>query len=414
MKKILNSFLILSISLAVLLSLGGFSGIPQAGAASILGGENVNVTQKQDQNVYAAGAQIIVANDLKKDLLAAGANISLNSKIGQDVLAAGSDVRVNNAVGDDLRVAAGNVNLDGKVGGDLMAFAGTVNTSSDSVVDGDAIIMGGQIIINGNLRGSAIINGANVVINGKILGNAEIRAGQITINGELAKKATLSADTIVLGDQASFGDGVRYYASSGEIDFGQRIKHGEAVFDKGLAFSTSSSGHAKKSFAKMGLWFLISLLAAALVMLVFLVRPTKKMTERVLRDAADFINTKFWKSLLAGLLFFIVLPIIGVLLSITVVGLPLGLAALAVFAFSVYLSPIIAALVFGRWLQEKTKSEWGMATYYFVSLGLFVVLKLLHLIPFVGGLIVLVIALVGFGATLKAKKEVRKKLEAAL
>jgi len=375
-------------------------------AATLLSGETINISEKQSEDVYAAGSQLIVDEAVAGDLVVAGADISANGDVAEDFMAGAAVVRLSGNVADDLRVGAGNLTIGGDIGGDALAAGGTLVLSKGSTIQGDALLAGGVLTLDGDIASEALITGDEIIINGNINGAADIRGRHIVLNGSLSGDIILAAESIELGTQANIGGDVSYYTDNGEMDFSSALQGGTATFDSSLKYFSPAGPTFSQTLGGAALWFLVSLAGAALVLLLIVL-----LMPKLVSAAATQLATKFWVSLGVGALFFVAAPIIILLLLITVIGIPLGLFGMFVYAFSVYAASIVTSAAIGKWLEQKLKKNWGKASLFFISLGILVAIKLLGLIPFVGWLIVMLIAFAGFGAVLLAKRARYKKVE---
>jgi hypothetical protein len=99
-------------------------------------------------------------------------------------------------------------------------------------------------------------------------------------------------------------------------------------------------------------------------------------------------------------------PATAVLLCLTLIGLPLGLAALAIFVFALYLSKILVAGAVGARLLKTSASV--TPRYAAALLVGLVLLKLLRALPFVGSLVGFVVLLVGLGLVALGLRDQRR------
>ncbi len=142
--------------------------------------------------------------------------------------------------------------------------------------------------------------------------------------------------------------------------------------------------------------FLISLILGLIFIYLF-----PKRAEGI----AKIISSRPWGSLGVALLTFILLSVALVVLAITIVGIPLALLVIPVFAFLVYFSKIFTSLVVGRWflLRFGMKRGWNWA----LLVGL-IVYYLLGLITVIGALTGFVYTTLGLGAFLLDQKALRR------
>ena len=127
-------------------------------------------------------------------------------------------------------------------------------------------------------------------------------------------------------------------------------------------------------FASRLAWWIVysvSVLIFGLLLLAFAPRLFPAVRDAAVAGLGSSIGWGF------GLFF--LLPIGSVLLLITVVGIPLGVFTLLALAFLYTLGYVVATIGLGSRLMRSTQSR------YVAFLGGWVVLRLLALIPFVGG-----------------------------
>jgi cytoskeletal protein CcmA (bactofilin family) len=369
-------------------------------AAQFKSGETIIQQDSLAEDLYAAGENITVKGEIDGDVFGMAGIINLDGTVKQDANVTGGTITVED-VQDDLRVGGGTVTINGTTGGDAMVGGGTIRFTDSSTVSGDLSIGGGVVVLDGKVSGTTRIGAGDVQLNGTFDGPVFVQADRITINGTLVADSQLSAREIVVGENAQITGNVRYWQEAGPINADSAIKGGSFTYDDSLKIQPQSGSF----FAGPLLMFmLISLLSAALVLALLVHFDKRGKAEK----AARILSAQYWKSLLWGLVFYIVTPVIGILLCATVIGLPVGLFILAMYAFTMYAAPIIAALVLTKWIDLRRTKQFGKWTTFFVALGLLIVLKLIGFIPLVGMLLVLLIVPAALGAKLQVLRDMRK------
>ena len=122
---------------------------------------------------------------------------------------------------------------------------------------------------------------------------------------------------------------------------------------------------------------------------------------------ADSIRMYPLPSLGWGAVILFATPIAAIMVCFTVVGIPIGLIALALYGIAVYLSQIPVALLIGRLIiRRSTEVESKGLLVGVLALGL-VILIILRLIPFLGFWIGLATALFGLGAVVVSERRLR-------
>ncbi|MDP2587321.1 MAG: polymer-forming cytoskeletal protein [bacterium] len=360
-------------------------------AATFKSGDTVTISDGLEDDLYAAGQSVSLHADLAGDLFSAGNNIVLTGAILQDAFVSGGTVTIGN-VGDDARVVGGTITFNGEVADDVFVAGGSLLFVKDSIVQGDLHGTGGMITLNGTVNGATKIGGGSVRLDGTLAGPTRIEAERIVVNGRLEGDVELSATTIEIGDDAQIAGAVRYWQTNGELNADTAlVEGGSLTFDQSLE---SRAAAASSPIWPSPFFMLMMLLSAALVILVLVLADKRSMFE----NGARTLSAKYWKSLLAGLIFLIVTPVIGILLMVTVIGLPIGLFILVMYGFIVYFLPMIAALVVARWIDLRRTKQFNKWIIYLIALGAFVVLSLVTYIPYVGMLAFLLVYPATLGA----------------
>ena len=106
----------------------------------------------------------------------------------------------------------------------------------------------------------------------------------------------------------------------------------------------------------------------------------------------------FGTELLRGLILFFILPIILTIVSISIIGLPLGIVGALLYLIVLITAKVFAGILLGGWLNRVFfKRPHEVFTLQTIVAGN-VVLFALTLVPVIGGLVNAVFILVAFGA----------------
>jgi len=117
-------------------------------------------------------------------------------------------------------------------------------------------------------------------------------------------------------------------------------------------------------------------------------------------SAADAIRNKPWASLGWGAVILFATPIAAILVCFTVIGIPVGLIALVLYAIAIYISQVFVSLFLGRWIIGRFRETDSKAIMVGALASGLAIITLLKLIPFLGFWIGLTVALFGLGAVL--------------
>ncbi|MEK7218262.1 MAG: hypothetical protein AAB728_02240, partial [Patescibacteria group bacterium] len=235
-------------------------------------------------------------------------------------------------------------------------------------------------------------------------GNVELHAGHAVVAGPGEGNAKLVADTLEIGDAASFRGRVDYWSQSRTVDFRDSLAAGQAASYR-PEFEREFRKESPSVASAVGGFVVFSLLSGLLTILVFTFA-----TKTFFTDAAKVLLRKPWWSLLWGTLFVIVTPVVTLLLFITVLGIPLAVLLLSSYLLTLLFATPLTSLVAARWIELTSKARFRPIVFFAVSVGMFVVLKLLNFIPLIGWSVKAVIVLFALGSLLLTKAAKWKKV----
>jgi cytoskeletal protein CcmA (bactofilin family) len=347
--------------------------IPLGAWAAIRQDQNFSLGKNDvlNKNLYAGGGNVNILGEAKQDLIVGGGTIIMSGIVGQDLAAAGGNLMIDGIVGDDARVAGGNLSVGGKIGGELLAAGGQISLSSDLEVKGSTSLAGGNLLIDGTLAGDLAAYGGSVRIDGKIAGNVKVETSQ----------------KLIIGSQAVISGNLDYKAPEKlTIEDGAKI-NGKVTFNE-----------IQAQKAQKGLWgiwgiaWLVGLtifLTAALVV-YFLFR-------KKLEEAVSYTLANFGKETLRGFIILVVLPIAAIVAFVTVIGALLGGAGLLLYILMGVFTSIFAPMVFGTLIFRLIlKKPDFVGDWRSVVTGV-VILRIIHVIPYVGWIFWFIIFLAAFG-----------------
>lgn len=348
-------------------------------AAEVRGLDDVTIASGEvvDDDLYVAGSSITIDGTVNGDLWAVGGTVTINGTVNGDVVAAAQKVDINGEVTQAARVIASEVNIDGYVGGDLLVGSSELTISSTAEIGGDLLFGGSSARIDGLIHGYIRGGGDEVTLADGVGGDVQLDLDNLTvastanIQGNLTYTSENEAD---IQSGAQIGGTTTHHLPGVKWEFGVGLLSG--ILGNLLGF----------------------LMVLAIGVLIVLLAP------RRMALIADSLRNKPWWSLGWGAIILFVTPVAAIVVCITIVGIPLGLIALALYGIAIYLSQIPVALFIGRWIIgyfNKTDSRAILVGA--LALGL-AILCLLRLIPYLGFVIGLATVLFGLGATLVSLK----------
>jgi cytoskeletal protein CcmA (bactofilin family) len=347
-------------------------------------GERVVLEGTYSDVQFLAGRSVEIKAQVSDDVFAAGRNVTLDSAAVESAIVAGYDVEQRGGTAADFIVAGANVSIAGAVEDDLVAAARSLRVAAAGTIGGDARLAAETVDIEGRIGGSLRAAARRVTIAGTIAGKADIIAERIVV----APGATIVGDLIYRGDaEPEIADGATI---GGEV---RRIAI-ETPDLKAVGFAVLGIGLAIALF-----WTIAVLLLVAIVQLAF---------PGLMTGAADRLRASPWTNLGGGVAAVLLAGALAGGLLFSIVGIPLG-AALMMATSVLSLFGLVAVSYRIGLMMRRSASEIGRGGRVGWALAGAVVLGLVALIPFVGGVVVGLLIAAGFGA---AGAEIWKRLRA--
>ena len=376
-------YLKLAKKFSFLIVLSAFLFLPSASILAKQDGASIYIPEGlvYENVFFAAGENININAEMKDDLYLAGANVVINGPVEGDIIAVGSNVIINSEVGGNLRVAGGSVTIKSKVVKNVTVAGGMVTIAKEAEIGKNLLVAGGV-----------------VEINGKINKNVYGAGGQVILNSEISGSAYLSIDPeggLILYPETTIAGNLEYSASqTAEIKTGAKIGNEEK-------FSQwEKKGQVAPDVAVLKwLGWLIMLLGVIIVGLV-VVTLFKDLTLKTQK----IIDKKILISILKGLVYIIVTPVVLIILSVTLIGLPLAFILGVLYFVILYVSKIFVAVFVGDRIIKFFNKNKEVQLIWSMIAGL-IVLCILFVIPYVGWLIKLIVCLWGLGVLMSIIKK---------
>ncbi len=222
------------------------------------------------------------------------------------------------------------------------------------------------VIVDGSATIAGFVDGAVVAVNGDVRVTGTVEEGVVAVNG----RAIIEPGGRVNGDVIS--------SRPPEVAPGATVG-GET---SRIRFSSRAFG------AALWITWWLSVTVSGLIIGLLLLA----LVPRAMAAALGVARQRTGPSVGWGLLIAVGLPVVSVAVLFTVLGAPLGLLGLLSLALLYSLGYVVAALTLGRVLVKEPKSP------YLAFVAGFAILRLMGLIPALGGLVTFLATALGLGA----------------
>ena len=326
-----------------------------------------------------------------KDNFYADNNISLKNDITSTSFVAGNNVEVTGINNGISFVAGNNVNIKNERDY-LFAAGNTINI--DNVTTKDAFVAGSFITIDNSKVRDLYAAGENVKINSEITGNAYLGGETVEINSTIKGNVKISAEKIIIGSNANI-EGNLLYPKESTIK-----KSKSAIIAKEARYKAEKV--AKKYSHTTFIIEIIKSMVSMIFIAVILMALNPKLFNKFIK--VDQKISEIAKMSLIGFGILILVPIVGLILLLSTIGVGLSVVCLLIYGIMIYLSAIPTAYFFGNWILKNQ-----IDNKYLILIISLAVLYVLRAIPFVGALITFISLIFGFGMYIKLLIDNTKK-----
>ncbi len=332
--------------------------------------------------VFTLSINYVEAKSSIKDLFKAGENIKIEEELDGTAFIAGDKVDLNNKINGIGFVASSELNINFEQ--DYIFGAGSTINIKDNIAK-DAFILGEKILIDENviLGRDAYIFTDTLTIKGTINRNLYIYGTTVNIEGTINGNIIVSALELNIDKNAKVIGTLKYNEDASIEGLRKDIE------TKTYKISTNNITFKEYITNFISSYIHITLLAIVLVFIC------ESLFKKSLKETED-INTKKVATLCGkGFLILIGVPIIAMMLLFSGAFVSVGVIGAILYGILMYISNIFTAYFLANILDKKIFKK-NMNSYLLMIIGLFII-YLLGMIPLIGGLISFISMLLGIG-----------------
>ncbi len=294
-------------------------------------------------------------------------------------------IKIDYPVSGNVFAMGKDVTIESSVDGNVFVLTNSLKITSDAYITNDLFVAAKDVSISGYLSNLYCVTGTFTLgEGGYITRDVYCSAGEVNLAGYIRRNAYISSDSINISNPVqAIGGKLDYYANS-EANFRPTSVSGEITYHK-----TESSGSSFKDFLSN----LIQSLAYSVVIILIFLLLEKKLPKKSSEESKFEIK----KIALKGLLGLICVPICIFILLVTVIGVPIAFALLALYCLAISLTTALVALGITRWAMPKYQIPNTFGKKLLVGSCAVLAILLLSSIPYIGWIISLAQTLIGFG-----------------
>lgn len=264
---------------------------------------------------------------LSDNIFSVGQYYSPDRMVDGEIYALWQTILLDKSINDSVFIAGQSVTLSSSIDGNVRAFANYL-TFNGATIQKDISAFGQTVVIKDtNVNGEMHIGGTSVVLNGVSAKKIDLSADMLTLEGKIQGDMTLEFDSIKRGEWTKILGNVSYTSSTPVENIDQYVQWEVNYTQATLNYDTDGDYEHSFGFLK-SVWFWIYVIILA--GWYFLLR-------KKLRLWTLTIKAHIGKSLLYGVLYYLLLMVLPIILFITIVGAPLAFVVLLLAVLTVLL-----------------------------------------------------------------------------
>ena len=274
----------------------------------------------------------------------------------------------------------------------VVAPAGAAAQEANGSVRGDRVVITGPVAIDSGETADDV-----VVIDGPVSVAGRVRGDLVVVNGRLRISGAVDGDVVAVAGRTTLAPGARI---GGDLVYGDErpvVPAGATVEGDVNRVSVDEITDPVGFVGAAALWIAVSVSALVLGLLLLWLAP------RALEAAFAAAATSLGPTIGWGLLLFFGLPVLAVIALVTLVGIPLGVALLLALLPLYAIGYTTSAWLLGRRLVGPPR---GRVLAFLAGLA---ILRVLAIIPILGGIVWFAATVVGLGALMVATWRARRE-----
>ena len=280
------------------------------------------------------------------------------------------------------------VNVSGEINGDLFVFASNLTIEESAIIHGNIFALASDMTVSG-IAADVYAMADNFSLSEKsiIARNLYLSSNNISLEGQVSRDAYIAANTLKIAENDEpVIEGNLTYSSTSEAQINEASVGGEIKYN---AVQVDNSAR---------IWSIVSNLISALVLSFIVIMILLWIAPKFKDNICEIIAKKSFLSFGIGLLVFFATIIAAIILLLFTYGFGASTAvvAIAFLILGYVLSSTVFSIALGKLLANKFGFTKNVA-YVLLSLLIVLIVNLIRYIPYVGGPIGFIIAMIGLG-----------------
>lgn len=323
--------------------------------------------------------------------IVAADDVSIEGTLRGDLIVFGDRVEISGTVDGNLLSGARKLEITGRVTGSVAAFGDRVRIGGEIEKNLYAVSEQTTVTESGKLGGDLFGAGEGILVAGSVGRDAMTFGAWLEVLGRIGRDLSSHAEHAEIGPKASVGGDVlvKYSEAEDDVEIDPRAQiAGTTTVER----DASNHVHETSRYASGHYYaFLLVSFAAAFLAGMVLFRAAPWLFHSSIQTGSELFRVLGY-----GFLTLVAIPIACAVIALSVIGIPLALLLLGIFATSLYFAKImIGAMIGTSLLGAPEDSDWsGFGLPLLTGLGIVWVASAL---PWIGGVIGFLVLLAGLG-----------------
>lgn len=283
-------------------------------------------------NLVRSGERVDVDGTVTGDAILIGSTLNVNGTIEGDLIALGQTLTVKGTVKGSVRALVADMSLEGPVGRNVTVAGAQVALGKPAEVQGSVAALAQRLRVDGTIHGSVDAVAAQATVGGTVARDVVIR-NDVGVPGAGSGATTVAATAAVAGAFRHIGTPPATVAAGARVSGGVIERAVNAVPGRTVALRLTWIGLRFVALALLGL-----------LCLRFFRGPAQTILEAM--------RGRPFGTFALGFAVLFLTPLAFILLAVTLIGAPIAVLLIVLYALALYVSRALVAVHLGRWLHR--------------------------------------------------------------
>lgn len=299
-----------------------------------------------------------------------------------------TNIEISEIVDGNVFAYGNSVKITGEIYGNLFVFANSLDIAEEAIIHGSVFTYATDITVSGIVSDIyAMSNNFNLKEDAILARNLYLNSSNVSLSGQISRDAFINTDNLSFeNNDKTIIEGNLNYTSKQEAQIPENSISGS------VNYTPVKTNTENLVLSKISSIIKVLIFSFAIIMLSIWIAPKFK------DSAYEIISSKSFKAFGIGLLVLFGTIIASFILLISTYGFGASIAVFAIvlLILCLVISNTVFSMAIGKLLANKFNFTKNIA-FVVLALATILVIELVKLIPYIGGPITFITAIIGFG-----------------